>query len=160
MDSSKLSPLKKKIKPVNDRNTHTYKTQKHVNALNDGLIIYIHDRAKTKGLQIGEVGGFREAGPENAIIYHSEIEGRNEEILTVITAVGDGSDRWTQVSCNTQLDYFAHLTLFSIPLFRLALLLRVMELELKFVYFHIKLYCKNCDFFRERKAERLNKNKY
>ena len=146
MDSSKLSPLNKKNKTLNDINTHTHthtKTQKHVNALNDGLIIYIHDRAKTKGLQIGEVGGFREAGPENAIIYHSEIEGRNEEILAVITSVGDGSDWWTQVSGNTPLDFFAHLSLFSIPLFQLALLLRVMELELKFVYFHIKLYCKN-----------------
>lgn len=52
-------------------------------------------------MEEGEVGGFRETGPENAVIDHGEVERRDEEILAVIGngggdsggGGGDGGDK-------------------------------------------------------------------
>lgn len=50
-------------------------------------------------MEEGEVGGFRETGPENAVIDHGEVERRDEEILAVIGNGGgdsggaDGGDK-------------------------------------------------------------------
>ena len=63
-----------------------------------------HDGTEAEGLEEGEVGGFGEAGAENAIINHGEVEGRNEEILAVVSdgVSGDG------VIGDSELDLAAH----------------------------------------------------
>lgn len=60
-----------------------------------------HDGTKAEGLEEGEVGGFGEAGAENAIINHGEVEGRNEEILAVVVSGGG-------VIGDSELDLAAH----------------------------------------------------
>ena len=52
-------------------------------------------------MEEGEVGGFGEAGAENAIINHGEVEGRNEEILAVVVSGGG-------VIGDSELDLAAH----------------------------------------------------
>lgn len=40
-------------------------------------------------MEEGEVGGLREAGPENAVIDHGEVERRNEEVVGAVIGAGD-----------------------------------------------------------------------
>lgn len=68
-----------------------------------------HDGTKAEGLEEGEVGGFGEAGAENAIINHGEVEGRNEEILAVVVSGGG-------VIGDSELDLAAHGSVLFVPL--------------------------------------------
>lgn len=115
---------------------------------NSGSVLYIHDGAEAEGLQKGEIGGLREAGPANAVIHHSEIERRDEKILAVVDLVttigggGVGGDGRREVVGDTQLDLPAHLGvlfLLALPLLRLlVMVMMMMKLNLEFCYFHIK----------------------
>lgn len=60
-------------------------------------------------MEEGEVGGFGEAGAENAIINHGEVEGRNEEILAVVVSGGG-------VIGDSELDLAAHGSVLFVPL--------------------------------------------
>lgn len=72
-------------------------------------------------MEEGEIGGLREATPENGIINGSEIERRNQELLPLLLRIGIGGTQ-------SQLDLSTHL----------GTLILVNKLDLHFLNFHIK----------------------
>lgn len=86
-----LNPKLKKLDPICLEELHV--------GFRIGLGTQVYDGAEAEGFEEGEVGRLGEAGAENAIINHGEVEGRNEGVLAVVCGViGDG-----------ELDFAAHL---------------------------------------------------
>ena len=88
-------------------------------------------------MEEGEVGRFREAGAENAVINHGKVEGRNEGILAVKLVGGTvrGADFSEGMIGDSELNFATHL----------SVLVVLMSVLLKFCrHLHIKV----CLFFQ------------
>lgn len=81
-------------------------------------------------MEEGEVGGLREAGPENAVIDHGEVERRNEEVVGAVVGAGDLLRRREHNASGDDFDSPAHLGLGPL------ILMVMIRIEL---HFHIQL---------------------